>query len=190
MGEKAMSSLPEFRNLIGGQMQPAEGGGTLECFNPATGEVWAFAPRSGKADADAAVAAATAAFPAWSALPPPVRSHYLKEIGKLFVQHADEFSELEQNGIGMIPKTSRGSVMAALGFLWDTAAGRTLEAATGRSVLLDGSKIGLTRRVPYGVVAAIVPFNAPLQSGAGDCRRQHGRCKAARAGPGIDLALR
>jgi aldehyde dehydrogenase (NAD+) len=157
-----MASLPEFRNLIAGELRPATGGKTLDCFNPTTGDVWALAPAGTKADADEAVAAAAAAFPAWSALAPAVRSHFLKEIGKLFVEHGDELSALEQSGIGMIAKTAVGSVMGRLNFLWEGAAAKTLEAATGRSMGLDGTKIGLTRRVPYGVVAAIVPFNAPL----------------------------
>ena len=52
-----------------------------------------------------------------------------------------------------------------LGFLWDRAAGQTLEAVTGRSVQLDATTLGYTKREPFGVVAAIVPFNAPLAHG-------------------------
>jgi aldehyde dehydrogenase (NAD+) len=49
-----------------------------------------------------------------------------------------------------------------MAFVWNQAAGRTLEAVTGDSVVLDPTSFGFTRRVPYGVVAAIVPWNAPL----------------------------
>jgi aldehyde dehydrogenase (NAD+) len=48
-----------------------------------------------------------------------------------------------------------------MGSLWDRAGARTLEAVTGRSVPLDATTLGFTRREPYGVVAAIVPFNSP-----------------------------
>ena len=71
--------------------------------------------------------------------------------------------------------------------LWNRKAHETLEASTGRTVPLDTKTLGLTIREPYGVVAAIVPYNMPVgdvqQQG---CRglggREHGGRQAARAG--------
>ena len=161
-----MADLPEYRNLIGGELRRALSGKVLESINPASGQVWAHVPASDKSDVQDAVAAAVAAFPAWSAMPPAWRGYYLQQIGLLFREHGEELSKLEMMGIGSIPMTSTGPVMAALGFLWDRAAFLTLEAATGRSVPLDPTTLGFTRREPYGVVAAIVPFNAPLPMAA------------------------
>ena len=75
-----MSDLPQSRNLIGGALKPARSGALLDSVNPATGEVWARIPASDRDDVDEAVAAAKAAFPAWSALPPAARSVYLKQV--------------------------------------------------------------------------------------------------------------
>jgi aldehyde dehydrogenase (NAD+) len=46
--------------------------------------------------------------------------------------------------------------------LWDRKAHETLEASTGRTVPLGPDTLGLTLREPYGVVAAIVPYNMPV----------------------------
>jgi len=59
-----------------------------------------------------------------------------------------------------VPQSAAG--LSGLSFLWDRAAGSTLQAVTGRSVPLDPTTFGFTRREPFGVVAAVVPFNAPL----------------------------
>jgi aldehyde dehydrogenase (NAD+) len=157
-----MPDLPQFRNLIGGELRPAISGKTLDSINPATGQVWARVPASDKSDVDAAVAAAVEVFPTWSSMPPAYRGYFLQQVGALFKDHGEELSRLEMLGIGSIPSTAQGPVMGALGFLWDRAAFATLEAATGRSVPLDATTFGFTRREPYGVVAAIVPYNAPV----------------------------
>ena len=134
----------------------------MDTINPATGEVWAQVPRSGPADADAAVAAARAAFPAWSATPPEARGEHLKKVAAIFLEHGDELAQLETTDDGVplgITRYACGSVTAAL---WERKAHETLEASTGRTVQLDAKTLGLTLREPYGVIAAIVPFNMPL----------------------------
>jgi aldehyde dehydrogenase (NAD+) len=102
----------------------------------------------------------------WSGLPAAARAHYLRQVGQVFVKHAEEFGELEIDGIGAIPKTAGGPIMAGISFLWERAAGDTLAAVTGRAVQLEPGKLGYTLREPYGVVAAIVPFNGPLPMAA------------------------
>ena len=67
-------ALAEYRNLIGGELRPALSGKLLDTINPASGEAWARIPASDKADVNAAVTAAAAAFPARSALPAAARA--------------------------------------------------------------------------------------------------------------------
>jgi aldehyde dehydrogenase (NAD+) len=158
-----VSDLPTFQNLIGGEMRPAASGKTLDSIDPSTGQVWAKVPASDRSDVEDAVAAASKAFPAWSALPAAARAHYMRLVGDIFRKHGDEFTKLELMAIGCQAKKDNVPVNAgALGFLWERAAGATLEAITGRSVPLDPMTFGFTRRTPYGVVAAIVPFNSPI----------------------------
>jgi aldehyde dehydrogenase (NAD+) len=157
-----MAKLPEFKNLIGGEMRAASSGKTLDQINPVNGQVWARIPASDKTDVDDAVAAAVRAFPMWSGLPAAARAHYLRQVGQIFIKHAEEFGELELQGIGTIPFVGGRSIMAGLSFKWEQAAGDTLAAVTGRAVQLEPGKLGYTLREPYGVVAAIIPFNGPL----------------------------
>jgi aldehyde dehydrogenase (NAD+) len=155
-------SLTEYRNLIDGEMRPAASGATLDAINPTTGEVFARVPASGAEDIDQAVAAAKAAFPAWAALPPAVRGWYLQQVGQVFGEHGEEFARLETVDNGRI--LSENMQRAALGmvFLWNRAAGLTVDAVTGVSVTLEPELQGYTRREPYGVVGGIVPWNAPI----------------------------
>jgi aldehyde dehydrogenase (NAD+) len=161
--EQRMSALPEYRNFIGGESRPAASGKLLDSINPATGEVWARIPASDKSDVEDAVAAAVRAFPIWSGMPAAGRAHFLRLIADVYRKHAEELMNLEVTAIGMAPKKANVPVVpGALAFLWENAAGLTLNAVTGRSVPLDPTTLGITRREPYGVVAAIVPFNSPL----------------------------
>jgi aldehyde dehydrogenase (NAD+) len=156
-----MSDVPEYRNLIGGELRPAASGALLDTFNPATGELCARVPRSAAADADAAVAAAAAAFPAWAALAPAGRAAKLRQVADLFAVHGEELARIETESNGN-PLSINLRACTGLGGLWERKAHETLEAATGRTVPLDASTLGLTIREPYGVIAAIVPFNMPI----------------------------
>lgn len=153
-----------FRNLIGGELRAAATGKTLDTLNPATGEVWTQVPASGEDDVQAAVAAASQAFGAWSSFPAAARGYFLQQVGNVLREHGEELAKLELMAIGCQARKDNVPVtnLAALSFLWDRAAGLTLDAVTGRSVPLDPQTFGFTRREPYGVVAAIVPFNSPI----------------------------
>jgi aldehyde dehydrogenase (NAD+) len=124
--------------------------------------VWARVPAGDKADVDAAVAAAAAAFPAWSGLPAAARCHYLKQVAEIFVNHAEELARLETLDNGWPLADNIRTFGMGMKFLWERSASLTLEAVTGRSAILDRNMMGYTLREPYGVVAAIVPWNAAV----------------------------
>jgi aldehyde dehydrogenase (NAD+) len=148
--------------LIGGRLVDAASGRWLDAVNPATGEVWAKIPHSDVGDANQAVAAAKAAFPAWSALSVDERMGYLKRVANLFPENGDELGRLESTDNGnplSISALVNGDLMKVL---WDRKAHETLVASTGRTVPLDATTLGMTLREPYGVIAAIVPFNMPI----------------------------
>jgi aldehyde dehydrogenase (NAD+) len=157
-----MPELPEYRNLIGGQSRPPAAGRYLESVNPATGQAWARVPASDRTDVDAAVAAAREAFPAWSALTAHQRSGYLRKVAAVFATHGQELAELETRDNGRVFRENIERCWHGQEFMWNQAAGKTLEAVTGRTVTLGPATQGLTMREPYGVVAAIIPWNAPI----------------------------
>jgi aldehyde dehydrogenase (NAD+) len=159
---RKMVEPAEYLNLIGGELRPAASGRMLDSIDPATGEVWARVPAGDAEDIDTAVAAAQAALPAWSALPSAGRSHYLKLISHVFARHGEELARLETYDNGRLIAENIQRAGIGMAFVWDRAASLTLEAVTGRSVVLDGGTMGYTRREPWGVVGAIVPWNAPV----------------------------
>jgi aldehyde dehydrogenase (NAD+) len=159
---REMPELPEYRNLISGELRAPESGSYLDVQNPATGETWARIPASDKADVNAAADAAAAAFPAWSAMAAAERGYFLTKIGELFAQHGEELVTLEIQDNGFPVGKSLARFGPGLQFLWNRAAASTLDAVTGKSVTLAPDMLGITRREPYGVVAIIVPWNAPI----------------------------
>ncbi|GAA3923813.1 aldehyde dehydrogenase [Actinomadura viridis] len=154
----------EYSNLIGGETRPAADGRTLGSVDPATGEVWATIPRSGAEDAAAAVDAARAAFPAWSALPAPARAHHLRKVAGVFAAHAQELAELETRDNGRVISETAGRDLPGMTYLWNNAAAECAAAAEGRSVDFGPGSLGVTRREPYGVTLGIIPWNSPIST--------------------------
>jgi betaine-aldehyde dehydrogenase len=154
--------MRKLQNFIGGKaVDPAEGG-TEEVVNPATGEAIAAAPLSTKADVDAAVAAAKAAFPAWAATPPGERARALLRMADLIEERGEEIADLESADAGK----PRGAVVEdeipvmADQLRFFAGAARTMEGrAAGEYMEAHTSFI---RREPIGVVGQITPWNYPL----------------------------
>jgi len=157
-----MPELMQFNNFVNGESKAAASGEWLDSINPSTGQEWAQIPASGAQDAEEAVAAAKAAFPAWAALPPDDRSAYLKRVAELFVEHGDQLARLESTDNGNPIYVSQNSCATGMTVLWNRKAHETLRASTGKSVPLGPKTLGMTLREPYGVVACIVPFNMPV----------------------------
>lgn len=157
-----LGRVPDYRNLIGGELVPADR--TMDTVNPATGEAWARIPASGAREAEAAVAAARAAFPAWSAMPALGRAHFLRKVSELFARHAEELARLETRDNGRILRDTLKKDLPGMAHLWQLAAGQCLEAVKGDTVLLGPDTLGLTRREPYGVAVCIIPWNSPIST--------------------------
>jgi malonate-semialdehyde dehydrogenase (acetylating)/methylmalonate-semialdehyde dehydrogenase len=79
-------------NFINGAWVKSTGATQLDVTNPATGEVLAQVPLSTAGDVDAAVKAAEAAFPAWSATPSVQRSRHLFKLKALLDAHKEEIA--------------------------------------------------------------------------------------------------
>ena len=65
---EAFTQTTDVGHFIGGQVRPGTGGRSQAVFNPATGQVARRVALASEGDVLAAVAAAQAAFPAWSRL--------------------------------------------------------------------------------------------------------------------------
>ena len=145
-----------YRMLIGGKL--VGGNLTLDVINPATGGVLEVAPRADEAQLNQAVAAAKAAFPAWSALSFAERGAALGKIADALEARADEFARLLTQEQGKPIAQATGEVMGAIVGL------RTFAAAeVGTKVLRETeSERIIEQRNPLGVVGAIMPWNFPV----------------------------
>src|SRR5258708_16502332 len=90
-------------NFIGGTWVAARDGRTDEVVNPATGEVIATVASSDTADVDAAVAAASAAFAAWSSTTPRHRSEVMNAVAQAVPDDGAELSEVQMRHGGQPP---------------------------------------------------------------------------------------
>ena len=93
-----MSSLVQA--FYDGRSQPSTSGHTFETINPATTEVLATVETSSGPDIDAAVAAAQAAFPAWSRTSAVERSRILHRAARLLRERNDELAATETRDTG------------------------------------------------------------------------------------------
>jgi aldehyde dehydrogenase (NAD+) len=110
-------------------------------------------------DTNAAVAAAKAAFPAWSALSPTERGTYFKKLASLILESHDELAELEAMSMGRPVSMYFESYVAAETLNHYAESGFQ---ALGTSSLNTPGFVNMTMRQPYGVVAAIIPWNVPI----------------------------
>src|SRR3954454_23233673 len=96
----SITTIPEFRNLVGGEMIAGVDGATRDVLNPATGEVIARVPEGTVVDVERAVAAARAARIAWRDTTPGRRQEVLLEMAAVIDRHADELATLESGNVG------------------------------------------------------------------------------------------
>lgn len=153
--------MKTLTHYIDGRPQAGRSGRYAEGFNPATGEVATSIPLASPDEVDAAVAAARAAFPAWSETPALKRARILFNFKALLDRHQDELAELITREHGKVFSDAKGEVARGI---------EVVEFACGAPQLLKGQytdQIGggidnWSMRQPLGVVAGITPFNFPM----------------------------
>ncbi len=148
--------MEDFKLLINGRLEA--GDATMEVINPATEQTFATAPRASKAQLDAAVAAAKAAFPGWAATPIAERKTALNAIADVIQGHAEELARILTQEQGKPIGDAMAEVYgAAFFFRYFTTLDlpmKVLDDSPGRRVE--------QRRKPLGVIGAMVPWNFPL----------------------------
>jgi len=90
----------EGRLFINGVFVNAQSGKTFDIINPATETYAATVQEASVEDVDTAVAAAKAAFPAWSELSAGVRGDYLYKLADALEKHMDEMNYLDAISMG------------------------------------------------------------------------------------------
>ena len=150
-----------IRNYIDGAFSDPVGGQFLDNIDPSTGNAYGLIPRSQAADVDLAVAAAKAAFPAWSSLSTAERSSWLMKVSNAIDAKLDTLAlaESKDNGKPLklatavdIPRARDNFKFYATAILHD--------AYETHDMGVDG--FNYTLRQPIGVAGCISPWNLPL----------------------------
>ena len=145
--------------INGRPCEPANGQ-WLDVFDPATGEVAAQVADGDARDVDAAVAAAQAAFPAWSSLPNSERARWLERLADAIEARLDEFAQVEASDGGKPLALARDieipRAISNLRFFAHAATQFASESHHGEAGL------NYSLRLPLGVVGCISPWNLPL----------------------------
>ena len=154
-------SIANIPHYINGARSAAPVARSQDVFNPATGAVTGRVALASRADVDAAVAAASAAFPDWADTPPIRRARVMFKFLELLNQHKDDLARMITAEHGKVFTDAQGEVSRGIDIV---------EFACGIPQLLKGDftdqvSTGMdnwTLRQPLGVVAGITPFNFPV----------------------------
>jgi acyl-CoA reductase-like NAD-dependent aldehyde dehydrogenase len=158
MAEHPFTDRDQWGMFIGGECVPGNAP-RLEIVNPATGEVLGEAPAASKEDVAAAVAAAKEAFRSWRWTTPEQRGEMLYSIAESIHAHRDELIDLEtwENGKPRA-QSAKDVINAERTFRFYAAAA---DKFYGQALLDTQDEIRKIVFEPYGVVAAVVPWNWP-----------------------------
>ena len=155
--------------LIGADAAMAQGGESLDVYDPSTGAPFAKVPAADAADVDRAVGAARTAFESgpWPRMKPVERERLMLKLADLLAEQGRSFAELEVVNSGrLLGATQAIDVDFSVDCLRYMAGWATkIEGRTANLSVpyLPGSKfLGFTTKEPVGVVAAITPWNVPL----------------------------
>jgi aldehyde dehydrogenase (NAD+) len=144
---------PSHGLFIDGAFREAADGRVFKTVSPASEEVLSEVAHASPDDVDAAVAAARAAFPAWSALPGAERAKYLFRLARLIQERSRELAVLESLDNGKPIRESRDvdvPLVAAHFFYYAGWADKLRHAGHGPDPR------------PLGVAGQVIPWNFPL----------------------------
>ncbi len=145
---------------IGAEDRPPARPDAIDVLNPATDELLGRIPAGGPEDADAAVAAAREALPAWAGSGAAERSTLLKEAARTLRAHLEELAELQTLENGKPLADSRAGVEAGISAIEQYAELAPLHR--GRSLMGAPGATDVMVHEPRGVVVLLVPWNDPV----------------------------
>ncbi|SEM03500.1 aldehyde dehydrogenase [Streptacidiphilus jiangxiensis] len=159
----AAGLTPRTRAFVDGEQRDARSGATFTDTDPATGKALAEIAACDAADVDDAVRSARAAYAdgRWSGLAPEARKKRLLRLAELIEQHGPELALYDSLDMGKpVAEALAVDVPGAAGcFAWHAEA---VDKLYDEIAPAAPGNLALVRRVPLGVVGAVVPWNFPL----------------------------
>ncbi|MBN8936940.1 MAG: aldehyde dehydrogenase family protein [Rhizobiales bacterium] len=158
-----MTRVPDITSFIGEEIPAGKSG--FEWVRPQDGQVVGRIAEAGASGVDAAVAAAKSAFAENRKSPAHKRIAWLKAGAAVLTKNAEELATLICEDVGKPIRVSKFEGRRGAEFMEATVAAMT--QLTSEVLPVDitpagAGHFGFTRRHPYGVVAGIIPFNAPI----------------------------
>jgi malonate-semialdehyde dehydrogenase (acetylating) / methylmalonate-semialdehyde dehydrogenase len=154
-------SIARIGHYINGRVVGSTSGRQQEVFNPATGEVSAQVELASVAEVDAAVAAASAAAPAWADTAPLKRARILFKFKELIDKHHNDLAAAITREHGKVLSDAKGEVTRGLEIV-EFACGIPQLLKTQFTDNIGGGIDNWQLRQPLGVTAGITPFNFPV----------------------------
>jgi len=159
-GMKAGIELRTISHWIAGAPAAGTSGRYGDVYDPAIGAVAARVAFASADDVGRAVAAAKAAYPAWSRTSLAARTQVMFAFRELLQQHAEEFAHLIASEHGKPPSDAAGEIARGI---------ESVELACSLTTMLKGEFSAeasrnidvYSLRLPLGVCAGITPFNFP-----------------------------
>ncbi|WUI03617.1 5-carboxymethyl-2-hydroxymuconate semialdehyde dehydrogenase [Spirillospora sp. NBC_00431] len=153
--------LPEhIRHWIGGEPEDSADGAVFDVIDPVSNALYATAAAGGPADVGRAVAAARAAFPAWSGIGNRERATILNRIADAVEAREDRLSSFESFDSGLPITQARGQARRAaenFRFFADV-----IVALGEESYRVGDQQLNYVVRTPAGVAGLITPWNTPF----------------------------
>jgi len=137
-----------------------------QCVNPATGEVLGYSPEDTRDSLREKLDRAQTAQLQWGAMPIRQRARAVRRVRDYVVAHADELAEIisRDNGKSRVDAVATEVLPAAVAVSYYARRAKRLlrtQALTPASLLM-AHKRSRVRRVPWGVVGIISPWNYPF----------------------------
>lgn len=153
--------------LIGGHPVKASSGATFDAINPATNQLLAQVAACGEDEVDLAVRSARRAFEQgpWARMAPTQRKKILIKLADLLLAHREELALLDSLNMGKpVMDAYNIDVPGAAGvFAWY---GEALDKVYDQVAPTAANALATITREPLGVIAAVVPWNFPLDMAA------------------------
>ena len=154
---------PHFQLYIDGSFCEGAGGAVMHSQNPADGKTWASFACTDKQDVERAIVAAKRALdnPEWRDMTQTARGKLLFKLADLIEQHAGRLGELETQDSGkLLAETATQTKYVADYYRYYAGLADKMEGAV---LPIDKPDMHVfTKRMPIGVVAAVVPWNAQM----------------------------
>ncbi len=152
------------RLFIDGKWVEPSSSARIDVVAPATEQIFVSVAAAREADIERAVHAARQAFDRgpWPRMTHGERASVLKTMGQLVTERAEDVAEVWPNEMGVLHSIAR-DIAGGIGHVYEYYAGlaETFNFEE-RHKPASGGAVGLLAREPVGVVAAIIPWNAPI----------------------------